>query len=244
MSRGRVTRRTDDRTRARRVGLTAGVLTGLLATAAGPAAAESPRNAHVFQNVFAGYVAQAVWSTCPEEPAPGTLCTTTDVMAFLSADREQADSELHLHSRRSPGVKVFQGTCRVAELEGDLLCIPLEERFGNTSAATVTVSPLLDFVVASAEDLPVHISRPDGEDSEGTLDVSVSWTGTGTRTAIDEREHVAERDVTIVGGTRGWRRDCTAVGEIDGAPIPGDLTFCELFRVRQGEIRVFREHVG
>jgi hypothetical protein len=49
---------------------------------------------------------------------------------------------------------------------------------------------------------------------------------------------VAGPGVTVVGGTRGWERECIAVGEIDGAPIPGDLVVLPAVPRTPGEIRV------
>lgn len=235
-------------TQPRRVGraaaLTAVVVALAVAGIAGPSSAggtapPDDRRAGVFHLWFAGTVAQAVWSTCGEDPQPGQVCTTTEVMAFLSSDREQAGSEYQLHSRRSPVVRLFQGSCEVQLLDLELLCVPQEERFGRSTTGTVEASPRLDVVTADAE-VPVQVWRPDEEDSTGTVDVTVVWTGTGDEVRIDERYHQAGGGSMSLSGTKGWQRDCTAVGVVDGTSPPGELVFCDLLRVRQVDLRVYR----
>lgn len=235
-------------THTRRVGrvaaLVAVVVALVAAGVAGPAAASGAappddRRAGVFHLWFAGTVAQAVWSTCGEDLQPGQVCTTTEVMAFLSSDREQAGSEYQLHSRRSPVVRLFQGTCEVQLLETELLCVPLGERFGRSTTGTVDASPHLDVVTADAE-VPVQVWRPGEEDSTGTVDVMVVWTGTGDAVRLDERDHQVSGGSMALSGTKGWQRACTAAAEIDGMAPPGDLVSCDLFRVRQVDLRVYR----
>lgn len=215
------------------------LLLGLCIT--GPAAAVAPpddRRAGVFHLWFSGVVAQATWSTCGEEPIEGDVCTSTDLMAFLSSDREQAGSEYQLHNRRSPVVKIFQGSCKVRFLDGDLLCVPLQERFGRSTTGTVTVSPRLGAVTAVAADLPVQLWSPEDGDSTGTLDVTATWTGSGELVRLDERAHVADRDLLARSGTRGWQRGCTVAAEVDDGAPPGELVYCELLDVRQTDLRV------
>lgn len=229
------------RRRAGRAAALVAVLLALVAGVAGPAGAAPPddRRAGVFHVWFSGTVAQATWSTCGEDPQPGEVCTTTDVMAFLSSDREQAGSEYMLHTRRSPVVKLFQGSCEVAMLDGELLCVPLGERFGRGLEGDVTADPHLDTVTADAL-VPVQIWSPDlEEDTTGTVDVSVTWTGTGEAVRLDERSHQAGDGVMARNSTRGWQRGCTAVGTVDGVAPPGDLVWCDLYRVRQVDLRVF-----
>lgn len=235
---------TDTQTRrAGRAAALAAVVLALVTGVSGPAGAggTSPpddRRAGVFHLWFAGTVAQAVWSTCGDDPQPGQVCTTTDVMAFLSSDREQAGSEYQLHTRRSPVVKLYQGSCEVELLDGELLCVPLGEQFGRGTSGTVDADPHLDVVAADAE-VPVQVWRPDEDGSTGTVDVRVVWTGTGEAVRIDERSHQAGDGVMARSGTRGWQRGCTAVGEVDGTAPPGELVGCELFRVRQVDLRVY-----
>jgi hypothetical protein len=212
----------------------------LVAGVAAPAQAASRADDHralVLQLRFAGTVAEASWSTCGEDPRPGDVCTSTDVMAFLAATRERASGEYNLHSRRAPVVRMFQGTCEVVLDDGELLCVPLEERFGRSTTGTVTAWPRLDSVTADAS-VPVQVWTPDEESGQDVVDVSMRWTGTGPLNRLDERESYVDRDVMFRAGTRGWQRDCTAVGLVDGVAPPGELVSCQLYRVRQTEMRV------
>jgi hypothetical protein len=232
-------------TSRRRIGPVAAALAalvlGLTAGASVPAAAQgSPpddRRALVFQVRFAGTVAEASWSTCGEDPRPGQVCTSTDVMAFLSSTRERASGEYNLHSKRAPVVRLFQGSCEVVLDGEELLCVPLEERFGRSTTGTVTARPRLGTVTADAT-VPVQVWTPDEDSGEATVDVSMRWTGTGPLNRLDERQHHVDRDVMFRAGTRGWQRDCTAVGTVDGVTPPGELMSCQLYRVRQTEMRV------
>ena len=200
------------------------------------------QRAHVFRLSFTGFVLEAAWSTCPDLPSVplGTLCRSTDVTAFLSADHEQAAPEVNLHNRRGPTVKVFESECRVVDLDGERGCAPVRERFGRTETAAVTVDPRLGSGSAVA-DVPVQVWTPDEEGAaEGVMSVHVSWTGVGPLGRIAERQQVSSPSVTVHSTTRGWQRACTAAAAVDRAPVVGDPTWCSELRLRQGELSVFR----
>lgn len=215
--------------------------TAVVAPASAAVPAEHGGNAHVFRLAFTGHVMEAGWSTCPDLAAVplGTVCRSTDVMAFLSADHEQAVPEFNLHHRKGPTVKVFEGDCQVVDLDGERGCAPLRERFGRTEAATVEVDPLLAHGVAQAE-VPVQIWTSDGDSGEGVMSVDASWTGTGERTVLDEGSRFSSRTVSAHSWTRGWQRDCAATATVDGAPVAGEATWCSMLRVRQADLTVFR----
>ncbi len=165
-------------------------------------------------------------------------------MAFYASGREQAGSEFHLHDRKSGVVKTYDYTCVVADVEvepgvDERTCLPRSERFGRATDAQVAVDPHLDATDASAA-VPVQIVDFEGEtETTGTLDVEVTFAGTGPTTRIDERTHWADRWVMWLEGTRGWERGCTASAVFDGAEVPGDLVFCSMSRVRQAEVRIY-----
>lgn len=218
---------------------------GLAATTANAAAAPDER-AGVFKLTFAGYASMASWTTCPDpasEPL-GTVCTGADVMAFYSSGREQAGSDLHLHDPKSGVVKIYDYTCVVTDFEVDpgqveRTCLLQSERFGRAEEADVSVDPQLDSTEAAAA-VPVQIvDFVNDTETAGTLDVVVSFTGTGPTTRIDERTHWTDRYVMWLEGTRGWERGCAATAEFDGATVPGELVSCSMSRVRQAEVRVY-----
>ena len=224
----------------------AGVALASLMAAAPAASAAPDHRAGVFKLTFAGYVSMAAWTTCPDlaQEEAGSVCTGGDVMAFYSSGREQAGSEIHLHDRRSGVVKTFDYTCVVTDVENDpgvveRRCRPLTERFGRATDAKVTVDPRLQSTRATAA-VPVQVTDfVAGTESADTLDVSVTFTGTGPTTRIDERQHWADRYVMWLAGTRGWERDCRATATFDGVKVPGTLVSCSMSRVRQAEVRVY-----
>ena len=229
-----------------RIVLAAGVASVALAATTANAAASPDERAGVFKLTFAGYASMASWATCPDpasEPL-GTVCTGADVMAFYSSGREQAGSELHLHDPKSGVVKTYDYTCVVTDVEVDpgqveRTCLLQSERFGRAEDADVSVDPQLDSTEAAAA-VPVMISDfVNDTETAGTLDVVVSFTGTGPTTRIDERTHWTSRHVMWLEGTRGWERGCAATAELGGATVPGELVSCSMSRVRQAEVRVF-----
>lgn len=231
---------------AGRIVLAAGVACVALAATAANAAATPDQRAGVFKLTFAGYASMASWATCPEpasEPL-GTVCTGADVMAFYSSGREQAGSEFHLHDAKSGVVKTYDYTCVVTDVEVDpgqveRTCLLQWERFGRAEEADVSVDPQLGSTEAAAA-VPVTIlDFVNNTETAGTLDVVVSFTGTGATTRIDERTHWTDRYVMWLEGTRGWERDCVATAQFGGATVPGELVSCSMSRVRQAEVRVY-----
>lgn len=203
--------------------------------------AEAGAGAHVFRLSFSGYVLEAGWSTCPDPAAVpvGTVCRTTDVMAFLAADQELAPPDVNLRHPKGPTVKVFEGDCRVVDLDGERGCAPQRERFGRTEQADVSADPRLNGGGARA-DIPVQTWSSDGDSGEDLMTVSVDWVGTGERTVLDEGGRFTSRHVTTHEWTRGWQRGCTASATVDGAPVAGEAAWCSMLRVRQADFAVFR----
>ncbi|MBB1502774.1 hypothetical protein H5397_15320 [Propioniciclava sp. MC1683] len=101
------------------------------------------------------------------------------------------------------------------------------------------VDPQLTATRASAT-VPVQVvDVPADTQTDGTLDVAVTFTGRGATTRIDERAHWTDRHVMWLEGTRGGERGCTAEASFDGVPVPGELVSCSMSRVRQAEVRVY-----
>lgn len=229
-----------------RVVLAVGVAFATFAATTVSASAASDQRAGVFKLTFAGYASMASWTTCPDPSSEqvGTVCTGADVMAFYASGREQAGSEFHLHDPLSGGVKTYDYTCVVTDVEVDpgqveRTCVLRSERFGRATDADVSVDPRLDSTEAAAA-VPVQILDVAGEtETTGTLDVAASFTGTGSTTRIDDRTHWANRYVMWLEGTRGWERGCAATATFDGAEVPGELVYCSMSRVRQAEVRVY-----
>ncbi len=118
-------------------------------------------------------------------------------------------------------------------------CLPLMERFGRAVDVDVSVDPRLEATHASAA-VPVQVyDFTTGTESHATLDVEVSFSGSGPSTRIDERTHWVDRHVMWLEGTRGWQRACTASAAFDGVDVPGDLGSCSMSRVRQAEVHVY-----
>jgi len=165
-------------------------------------------------------------------------------MAFYASGREQAGSEFHFHDRKSGTVKTFDYRCLVSDWEVDpgvteRSCLPLSERFGRATKTTVVVDPRLKATRASAT-VPVQVADFEHDtQTDGTLDVAVTFTGKGVTRRIDERTHWTDRYTMWLEGTRGWERDCTATATFDGDTVPGTLVSCTMSRVRQAEVRVF-----
>ena len=117
-------------------------------------------------------------------------------------------------------------------------CLWSGERFGRATDASVLVDTRLIATRASAS-VPVQIEDAEWNTSYGTLAVSASFTGVGATTRIDEGTHVVDRHVMWREGTRGWERGCTATATFDGVTVPGELVYCSMSRVSQGEVRVY-----
>ena len=189
----------------------------------------------------------ASWSTCPDLSAAdvGDMCSGADVMAFYSSGREQAGSEFHIHDRKSGVVKIFSYTCTVADFEVDpgvveRTCLPATEQFGRAVDVDVAVDPRLDQTHATALVPVIQVSDwVSGTGSEATVEVDVSFSGSGPTRRIDERTHVTDRYVMWLEGTKGWERDCQATATFDGVTVPGELVACSMSRVRQAEVRVY-----
>jgi hypothetical protein len=224
-----------------RKSIAAVVLSLLLALLAAPIAAADPgvggdgaggsgSRTFVFRNRVAGLVAEATWTTCPT-PALGDVCTDTIVFAFDTKDRSD-------HERsRTPVLRILTFVYRV--VDGDV-SDPVAEWFGRLEGAEVDGRPRLEEATAQGL-VPIQlctIFEPEsGLTCPESVEVSVTWTGVGSLERLDD--HTVRRDRFRMENvwTRGWQRDATAVGTVDGQ-VPGELISAELFRVDQGELIV------
>ena len=224
--------------------ITAIVVSVLLALAAAPTAVAepgdpsgSPSRTFVFRTRVAGLVAQATWTTCPS-PTVGDVCADTIVFAFDTKDRSD-------HERsRTPVLRILTFVYRVVDDE-EFPTAPVAEWLGRLEGGQVEGRPRLE--EASAEGvIPIQICTifdpQSGLACPESVDVSVAWTAVGPLQRIDDHTirrdrfgHVNIRMENV--WTRGWQRDATASGTVDGQ-VPGTLLDAELARVDQGEIIV------
>lgn len=207
------------------------LLGGSLLTAPAAGAAEGSRTL-VFRLRISGQIAIASWTTCPE-PVLGAVCTDTDVLAFDTKAREGKERE------RGPVVRVLTFVYRIVPGEdGGLSTTPVAEWFGRIEGGTVTGTPRLRSTTTRAV-VPVLICGifEPGNSCPEQATVNVRWTGTGPLTRIDEH-------AVLPGGirkentwTRGWSRDATASGTVNGSS-PGTPVDATMLRVDQGEVIV------
>ncbi len=219
------------------------VVAGLCTLLAAPAIADAqPGNGQargtesrtlVFRLRLSGLVAESVWTTCPA-PADGDVCTDTIIFGFDTKDREGQERS------RTPVLRVLTFVYRfVADPEAP--SDPIAEWFGRLEGAQVTWDPRLEQATAQGL-VPIQICTifepQSGLTCPEDLSVSVTWTSTGERQRIADHTVIRQPFRLENSWTRGWQRDATAVGTIDGAAVPGNVVFAQLSRIDQGEIVV------
>lgn len=205
----------------------------LLFPLAPPAAvAEDDSRTFVWHTRFSGLVASAAWSTCPTEPARGTVCTDTILFGFNARTRDNKVKD------RGPTVRTLTFVYRV--VGGDIGAAPIAEWFTRTNDAVVTYRPRLQQAHARSNgDVLICTVFDDaaGYQCPASVPVDVTWRGTGELERIDE--HNVWRDQFRLENTwtRGWHRTATASGTVGDADL-GTLLAADLTRADQGEIVV------
>lgn len=215
------------------------VVVGVLAAlVGGPAMAQpsgdtSTSRTFVFRLRIAGQIASGVWTSCPRLEA-GAVCTETTVLAFNTKDREGRQKS------RSSVVRVLTFVFRVVAGEDGLTTVPVAEWFGRTESADVRGTPRLARTTATAT-VPVQICTvfdpTSGVSCPETLRVNVVWTGIGSIERLADHTVVHMSFRLENSWTRGWRRDATAVGTVNGHS-PGVFSAAEMLRVDQGAVIV------
>ena len=186
---------------------------------------------------FAGRLAIASWTTCPDPP-PGQRYTDTEVIASVSSLKEKG------FGRRSAGPRVIYRQFRYVVRAGGVSTRETGETFGGTDDAAVAVQPRLKYASATAEvSVEVCTFDPAGDlvCAPDTVAVHVEWTAVGDLLRLDERTVYPAPGVLYKSYTKGWTRTATATGRLDGGPTPGVLTPGfppELTYARQGEMTV------
>lgn len=185
---------------------------------------------------FAGRLAIASWTTCPD-PRPNQRCIDTEVIASDSSFKEKGFG-------RSAGPRVIYRQFRYVVNADGVSSRETGETFGGTDDAAVAVQPRLRYASATAE-VPVEVCTFDrGGDlicAPDTVAVHIEWAGAGDLRRLDERTVYPAPGVLYKSYTKGWTRTATATGTLDGGPIPGVLTPGfppELTAARQGEMTV------
>lgn len=185
---------------------------------------------------FAGRLAIASWTTCPD-PGPAQSCTDTEIVASVSSLKEKGFG-------RSAGPRLIYRQFRYVVSADGVSTRETGETLGGTDAATVAVQPRLKDASAYAE-VPVEVCtfHPDGSSACGsdTVAVRADWTAAGDIQRLDERTVYPAPGVLYKAYTKGWARTATATGTVDGVPTPGVLTpgFApQLVNARQGEMTV------
>jgi hypothetical protein len=195
---------------------------------------------------FAGRLAEAAWTTCPE-PQVGDVCIDTVLITSDSALRERNTAERFAERTSSDRVVLRRFVYEVVEDPefGGLTTRPILELFGGTTDANVSIDPRLRTATATAA-VPMTICWSVDEAQcaalEGTvIDVAATWQATGEMQRIDQRETFGDRTMHYRGYTQGWERAASAAATLDGEPVPGVLVpeYTMLTSARQGELQVY-----
>lgn len=225
------------------------LLIGLLAAlAASPAVARGPGQgpgrsaaqgggAAVFQLTFHGGIAIANWTTCPVWEV-GLVCEETVVIASDARTSERWPEGRERD--RGPRVVLQRFVFEVVDLDGEVAMRPLRESFGGTDAASVAIDTQARRAVARAAAIPMSTSDYVADVQYGeTVALDVTLTATGPRTSLRDHHVASGPGWHVVSRTRGWEREATGSGTIDGAPIPGALSSATIVHARQSELSVY-----
>jgi hypothetical protein len=180
--------------------------------------------AAVFQVTFHGELAIAAWTTCPTWEV-GLLCEETVAIV----------SDAHT-SERWPGGRLRDRADRVVlqrfwyevvELVDpefgtiELSSRPIRDSFGGTDLATVTIDTRARTAVAQAAAIPMNTTDYEGDEVYAeTVAFEGRWEATGPVERLHEGPSPSAPTWIHFGMTRGWQRSATAVGTVDGQPLP------------------------
>lgn len=193
--------------------------------------------AAVFQLTFHGRIAIASWTTCPTWEV-GMVCEETVVIASDARTSERWPDGRERD--RGPRVVLQRFVFEVIDLDGDVATRPMRESFGGTTDAAVTIDTQARRATARAAAIPMSTTDYDADlQFTETAALDVTLHATGPRTVLRDHHVASGRGWHVVSRTRGWERDATGSGTVDGAPIPGTLHSATIVNVRQSELNVY-----
>ncbi len=198
----------------------------LVATVSVPAGAVPPPGTPAAMTAhldFSGRGGMGIWSTCPDEPAVGDVCTAT----FLSAVFVKRDNRVPV---RAASALFEQFTFRIDE-GGESRLLSSTSASGEIDLTVDRMLTLASFEAA----LGGQTCAPVADElvcEDDVVEVNATWTGVGELERLREnstpRGRVAGSPFVIVHERRSFRAAEAAV-TASGIPIPGELLFSELF---------------
>jgi len=200
------------------------------AVAAGGSASAAGQTSHFS---FTGRAAEAIWTSCPEPPAAGTMCTDTLVVGADQVTRQDGTKTV------GPAVRLEEISYTV-DAAGNFVF--LAHRFGDAPTG-FAIDALFNNASASAT-MPMTLCTPDGAGSlvcaeDGSATVSASWTGQGELARTSPRNDVAVSNcgVVIQHSQVSKVRDAVATADVDG-DSPGVLLFADMIQLRDAAVSV------
>ena len=180
----------------------------------------------VDQFSMAGSGADAVFSTCTTLPAPDQVCTDTRISVANQITRANGST--------SPGTTLSIDVFKYGmDSSGSFFFVSDTAGFG---LASMSIDSRLTRASASAT-FPVITCFADGTCTDGTMSVSVSWSGQGDLRHDVSNFHFSKGGLSGSFHFNGFIRGAIANGTVNGNG-PGEFVYADMFNVKSVDVLI------